>query len=649
MPVNACRFPAAGLAIAFVLLLLAGCQPKKPVMEAPKEEVRAEQGLERLLPAPEINADIQALMVRAEAGADIEVIMAEFDRLAASSPPLLREEANFRKVQLMLEKQHPDAFRAADAVMAEYPDHALVPNAHFWLANWWLVQDEAGRALLEMRKALLSVRLSRELADEILTLGPSVVRQGPEREVVQWLLAAAQVDTGGRDSWLRFASRKASLETVEQLHADGILEPALMRKFDLHVGRVYLMRGNSAAVARVAQLLQAVLPDSPELKQLQVWSSGKIQAVTVGVLLPLTGPYARYGNDALRGIRIALASLEFNHFITLRIEDTASDTATATSAYRRLADESVNIIVGPLLADTTEALLPYLEPELPVISLTGRTDLASQSEALFIHTLSPLAQVQVMANYAWQHGAGRMVVISEDGNSGMAGETEMFVNAFESLGGEILQTLYLNSKTLDHRAELRRLRYDTDNEELLVELDEDMALLMPEMDMEIHMPINFDAVYLVLNGSQVSLLAGQLAYADISGMPVYGSSRWQDGHLLDDRGRYLSKARFAVSDAMSDAGEGMDDPAKIQLNFIYREAWGSGEPSELATLAYDTMHIAAMITSRLGLGKGSIISQLRDPEGFPAMTGHVRFDASGVGQKQLDIFGIRKGEIVPAG
>ena len=364
-----CQFQAVGLLLVFALLLLAGCQPKKPVTEEPKPDVQVEQGLEYLLPAPEINAEIQTLMARTEAGADIEVIMAEFDRLISYSPPLLRDEASFRKVQMMLEKQHPDAFQAADALIAGYPDHALIPNAHFWLAKWWLLQDEAGRALVEMRNALLSEKLSRELADEILRLGPSVVQQSPEREAVQWLLAAAQVDAAGRDSWLRIASRKASLETMEQLHADGMLEPALMPEFDLHVGRAHLMRGDVAGVGRIAHLLQAALPDSPELEQLQAWASGEIQAARIGVLLPLTGPYARYGNDALRGIRMALASLGFNHSITLRVEDTASDAATAVAAYKRLADESVNMIIGPLLADTTEALLPHLESGLPFISL----------------------------------------------------------------------------------------------------------------------------------------------------------------------------------------------------------------------------------------------------------------------------------------
>jgi len=648
MPVSACLRPAVGLAMLLALLLLGGCQPKKPITEVPTKDIQA-QGLDRLLSAPEINAEIQTLMARAQAGADIEVIIAAFDRLIASSPPLLRDEASFRRVQLMLDMQHPDAVRAVDALITGYPDYALIANAHFWLAKWWLTQDEAGRALVEMRKALLSAQLSRELAEEILALGPVAMQEGPEWESVRWLLAAAEVDTAGRDSWLRIASRKATLVTIERLHADGTLEPVLMPEFDLHVGRAYLMRGDTAAVGRIAQLLQAALPDSPELEQLQTWASGETQAATIGVLLPLTGSYAQHGKDALRGIRIALAGLEFNDVITLRVEDTASDAATAIAAYKRLADESVNMIIGPLLADTTEALLPHLEPELPVISLSGDTDLASQSEALFIHTLSPLAQVHMMANYAWQQGARRMVVISADDDSDMAAENKEFVAVFESLGGEVLHTLNLDSNTLDHRPELRQMRFDTDDEELLAELDEDLAILIPEMDVEINMPINFDAAYLALNGKQVSLLAGQLAYADISSVPLYGSRRWQDGHLLDDRGRYLSKARFAASNAASDVGDNIDDPARNQLFFAHRESWGSGEPSEMVMLAHDTMQIATVLTSRLGLARGDIVSQLQDSKGFPALTGHVRFDASGVGQKQLDIFSIKKGKIIPAG
>ena len=629
------------------MLLLAGCQPKKGPEVAPEAAKVEEPAAEKVFhAAPEISVQIQSLMERGRAGEEASLILAEFDRLIAQGKPPLRDEATFRKAQFMLERQQLGAEQAMAQIIAVYPEYPLVPYAYFWLAKWWLGQDEATRALVAMRQALTHEKLSQELAADILSAGSAIVQEVPEREAVYWLLAAANVDIERRSNWLRMAARRTSLETLEQLHAEAALTPEMAPAFDLHVGRTYLMRGDIASVARIAELLALLAPDSPEVAQLQGWASGAIRAVTIGVLLPLTGPYASYGQDALRGIRIGLAGLETNSYITLRVEDTASDAATAIAAYERLAGESVNIVIGPLLGETTEALLPYLKDSLPVISLTGRADLAGQSPALFVHTLSPLAQVGVMAEYAWQRGATRMVVISSD-EQGL-GEGQAFMTAFEALGGEVMQTLHLEERQLDHRTELRALRFDTDDDELLSLLDEELALFLPAMDMEIRMPVNFEAAYLAMNGKQVSLLAGQLAYADIQGVPLYGSSRWQDGHLLDDRGRYLSGGHFVASAATS-MNESMDDQVRSQLRFIYREAWGSGDPSELAALAYDTMRIAAVITSRLGLEEDDISFGLQDAEGFPAVTGHVRFDQFGVGQKQLDIFTIQNGKIVPAG
>jgi len=202
---------------------------------------------------------------------------------------------------------------------------------------------------------------------------------------------------------------------------------------------------------------------------------------------------------------------------------------------------------------------------------------------------------------------------------------------------------------MDHRAMLRKMRYQTDDEMLLAELDEELAVMLPKMDIEIRMPVGFDGIYLALDGRQVSMLAGQLAYAGINNVPLYGSSRWQDGHLLDDRGRYLSKARFAASNTSSARNINQEDPDVRAFQFKYRQVWGNAKVSDLMSLAFDTMRIATVMTSRLGLSRHEIVRALRNPEGFPALTGHVRFDESGVGQKQLDVFGIKNGEIVPAG
>jgi len=634
------------LLTTFSLLLLSACQPKQPTVGIPGEP-KARPGMKQMQPAPQSAAEIMLLMQRARAGDDMNQVLAGFDLLIEQADPLIRDEALFRKAQLLLEKQSSGAAEVTRSVIQAHATHALVPYAHFWLAKWWISQDEAGRALAKMREALLHDRLTRELADDIFDIGPAISQQAGEREAVLWFLAAAEVDLGGRDSWLRMAARRSSMETVEQLHLDGTLSHELMPGFDLHAGRSRLMTGDTQAVSRIADLLSASRPGHHNVRQLWAWASGEIKAATIGVMLPLSGPYARYGKQALQGIRIALAGLEFDEYITLRVEDTASDSMTAIAAYKRLAGESVNMIIGPLLAESTQALLPHLRSGLPVISLTGRTDLAAESSSLFIHTLSPLAQVSVMANHAWQQGAARMVVISGSANDQT--EAEMFASSFAALGGEVMQTINLDVSTMDHRPKLRQLRYETDDELLLASLDEELSMLLPEMDMEIRMPVAFDGIYLALDGRYVAMLAGQLAYAGIRDVPLYGTSRWQDGHLLDDRGRYLSRARFAASNTSSGTQGDLDNPVFRQFRFKHREVWGNDKTSELMALAYDTMRIATVMTSRLGLSKSEIGRELRNTEGFPAMTGHVRFDESGVGQKQLDIYSIKKGKIVPAG
>ncbi len=645
LPTLPAAMPIMLFAAVGAVVLLSACQPKLPADSTAQHAGSLASRGTHMASAPQSAAEIQTLMQQARRGGDLQAILQQLETLIRDDPPLIRQEAAFRRAQLMLENNRPQARETMLSVMQRYENHALVPYAHLWLARWWLQRDEPDHALDHLRQALLHPRLTRELADAVFDIGPALLQSAEESEAIGWLLAAAQVDRAGRDSWLRIAARRASMPSIEQHMTDASLSREILPIFALYAGRAHLMNGDIAGVNKIATLLTSLMPLSPESKQLQAWANGEISAATIGVMLPLSGKYGRYGQQALRGIRLSLAALEFDKYITLRVEDTASTASGAVKAYRQLASESVNIIVGPLLADATAAIVPYLKRNIPVISLTGRTQLAQQSPSLFIHTLSPLAQINVMAHYAWMHQAKRMVVITFEGESQK--EADMFVTAFEALGGEVLESLTLAPGKLDFRDRLHQLRFTTDDDVLLAKLDEDIHVFLPEMDMEIRMPVNFDAIYLALSGKQIALLAGQLAYADISRIPLYGTSRWQDGHLLDDRGRYLSQARFTLSNTSQKIDH--NSPAVRKFNLAYRDVWGDEKTSQLMHLAYDTMRIATMMTSRLGLEKQALMHELRDPEGFPAMTGHVRFDEMGVGQKQLDIFSIKKGAIVPAG
>jgi len=429
---------------------------------------------------------------------------------------------------------------------------------------------------------------------------------------------------------------------IGRLRDAGRLRDQVGEALYLNAARAHLMTGDMAAVQMLSDWLAADFPRSEAAAKAAVWAAGKGRRVRIGALLPLSGEYARYGQQALRGMRLALDSIEGGDQVTLRIADTEGKAAQCLSAYRQLMDEGVSMIVGPLLGDCTQALAPHLHGNVPVLSLTSHAESARDSSELFVHTLGLAMQAHFMAAHAWRQGERRMAVISMDLPS-FRQEADAFTQAFVELGGQVVDRLDLQQGHIDYRSELRGLRMRTDDEELLAELDEELALSI-EPDQEIRMPVSFDAVYLALPGKQVSLLAGQLAYVDVTDVRLYGSDRWQDGHLLDDKGRYLGRAQF--SDVVFPNGDSSD---LQHFMLAWRDVWGVVKPGKLTGLAYDSTLIAVMLTSRLGFSDRDAVAGLEDPAGFPGLTGHVQFDQEGVGHKEFELFRIRRGHIVPAG
>jgi len=251
-------------------------------------------------------------------------------------------------------------------------------------------------------------------------------------------------------------------------------------------------------------------------------------------------------------------------------------------------------------------------------------------------------QAEFMARRAWREGVRRTVVLEADTPSAKR-ESDAFIRAFTELGGGVADRVTLPGNGVDYRADLRRMRMETDDEELLATLDEELAVFVAWPDMEIRMPVNFDGVYLALHGRRVALLAGQLAYVDVRDVPLYGTSRWQDGHLLDDRGRYLSRALF--SDV---AFPNADAPDVRRFMAAWHGLWDDAQPGKLAGIGYDTVLIAALLSGRLNLSGRELELGLKDETGFSGLTGHVRFDADGVGRKDFQLFRVRRGRVVPA-
>ena len=624
---------AAVLALAF----LAACAGKpKPheLLVLPVEPAYREE-------APQTSAEIDELVRQAIEENQVDMALDRLSLLQLISTPLVATEANFRRVQLLLHFRYPQALGEAYILLNSHPEHALVPNLHLWLAQWGAVGGDDELVIEHTQAALKHARLSRQVAREAQALGASVVKHSSDDVAARWWLSVAESDWLNADRWLREAALRSSVNTISELRAEGRLSSQLGRNYIYHAARQRLLTGNMKEIGQLAEMLAMDAPDSEQYRILREWAEGVTAPATVGVLLPLSGRYARFGADVLRGIRLALSTQDEAGQVSLRVEDTAGDPMRSLVAYQSLLADGVDIVLGPLLAGNVQALIPYLDPRTPVMALTSKIELARDSSALFAHALPFSAQAHFMAHYVLQQDARRLVLVHTDQETSRQ-EATAFREMFEAMGGEVVDSLELPFSSIDFRDELKALRSRVDNPDLLAELWEELEF-SEDPDQEIRIPVNFDSMYLALPGKMVSLLAGQLAYMDVMDIRLYGSGRWQDGHLLDDRGRYLSGSRFSDASFPEGISAGLRD-----MLFSYREVWGDGKPTKLVGLGYDSMLIVSMLSSRFALSGADLINSLRDPGGFPGLTGFVLFDEGGVGHKNFDIFEIRQGKVEPA-
>jgi len=645
-------------------VLLASCGPKTGISTQTGGVIKRPHIAVAETKAP-VSPAVTAMMHLAFAEGRIDEALRGLDVLIEAGKPPDLQEALFRRIQILLFTGDARAVPQGNALLRAYPDYPLVPYLHVWLMQWAAMHQLDGKVLTHAVAVFENKYATEALYERAAALGVAAARRSDDWVAVQWFLHAARLladkSADKRESWLREASSRASMAMLGRLRDAGELNDENGKLLIQQAARDRLLTGDISAVQVLAGWLQQAFPGSVEARMSKAWASGVAHPANIGVMLPLSGKYASFGRQALHGVRLAIDGLEDNRNITLHVADTMAGSGTESSAstvnsleqgaqqtclqaYHSLIEQHVELIIGPLLGDCANLLADRMRGKVPAISLTSRSLLARKSPLLFVHTLSPVLQARFMANYAIREGKKRVVVVSTDAPSSLA-EADAFAEEFTLFGGELADRMRLPQGSIDFRNALRGMRMRTDDEMLLAELDENLAISAQSLDdMAIRMPVNFDGVFLALSGRQVALLSGQLAYVGVKNVHLYGTSRWQDGYLLSDHGRYLRQARF------SDVGfPNGSTPELRRFKLAWRDVWGMEKPGKLSGLAYDSMLIGVLLTHRMGLSGQSLLAALKDKTGFPGLTGHVRFSQGGVGQKDFELFRIRHNKIVPAG
>jgi branched-chain amino acid transport system substrate-binding protein len=86
-------------------------------------------------------------------------------------------------------------------------------------------------------------------------------------------------------------------------------------------------------------------------------------STVVGVIFPLTGDIAVYGNAIKNGIDLAYAESDIKKDIRLIVEDDRGETKTATTVFNKMLLQKADIVIGGGMSSIAAALAPIAQKE----------------------------------------------------------------------------------------------------------------------------------------------------------------------------------------------------------------------------------------------------------------------------------------------
>lgn len=187
------------------------------------------------------------------------------------------------------------------------------------------------------------------------------------------------------------------------------------------------------------------------------------ETVKIGLVLPMTGPFASTGRQVEAGVKAYMA-LNGDTVAGKKVEVVLRDDAGTADQTRRIAQELVvkdgaSMLMGFGLTPLALSVAPVLsQAKVPAIITSATTSIITQKSDYFVRTsmAGPQSAVPV-ATWAAKSGLKRVVTLVSDYGPGIDIE-KGFTDQFKKDGGEILEAVRVPLQNPDFAPFLQRVR-----------------------------------------------------------------------------------------------------------------------------------------------------------------------------------------------
>ena len=352
----------------------------------------------------------------------------------------------------------------------------------------------------------------------------------------------------------------------------------------------------------------------------------------IGILLPLSGHRKLLGRELLDAAQIAVFDLADEDFIIFPF-DTKGTESGAAAAAEEAVRLGVDLILGPLLANSVRAVRPVAASfGVSVVAFSNSHEVAG--DGVFILGFVPQQQVNAIVDYAVEKGLYRYAVLAPNDAYGREVVASL-KRASAKREAEIVRLEYYDPAATDFSQPAKAIAdYDRRHKALLerrAELkardDQNSKRALKKLEkLDTLGDVDFDAVLLPGRGQQLKAIASLLSFYDVDqpAVRLLGLSNWaQTANIETEPSLNLSWY----------AAPPRDEREKFFRR--YREYYGR-PPAAIASLAYDATALAIVLAkSQPGLAFSR--KRLLQPYGFLGVDGLFRLRSEGVAERVFEI------------
>ncbi|MFY9239867.1 MAG: penicillin-binding protein activator [Roseovarius sp.] len=333
--------------------------------------------------------------------------------------------------------------------------------------------------------------------------------------------------------------------------------------------------------------------------------------VAVALLVPhgsSSAQEAALARDLENAARLAVADLQGVR-IDLRVYGTAGQAGQAQQAALNAAADGAKIILGPLHAESANAVAVAMAPKnINVLAFSNNSSIAGGNLFVLGQTFDNTADR--LAKYAVRQGKRRILAVHSNNLAGELGK-QAIQKATAAAGGTLVGTV----------------AYEFSQQGVVAAVPQIAATARST---------NTDAIFMTANTAGALPLFSQMLSEtglDPANMQYIGMSRWdKPAQTLDLPG--VQNGWFAMSDPNSSA----------RFAARFQEANGN-TPHAIAGLAYDGITAIGAL-AKSGQGDALTRSGLTQSAGFQGVDGVFRLRADGTNERGLAVASVRDKKLV---